>query len=177
MLCLVDVIGSFPPPETPKSGGCWGRRVLGWRGMAEGPFRPRSMGDAGSSPCPHCASPQALGFSQALLQEFSSCRPLPPTSGNHEWSNGMEIWAWPRWLTCLSPAPKPGAAHPPPSRPRHPSPCWRHPRSPIRGQDLPSCWARAGDGEKELELLRSRWLDAHRRHGLPTPLAGATFLP
>lgn len=48
---------------------------------------PQHQGDAGSSTPPHHASPQALGFSQALLQEHSSRRPLPPTSGNHEWSS------------------------------------------------------------------------------------------
>lgn len=43
---------------------------------------------ASSSHSPHCAFPWDLGFSQALLQERSSRWPLPPTSGNHEWSNG-----------------------------------------------------------------------------------------
>lgn len=49
---------------------------------AEGPSPQRGMMLAAASP--HCASPQDLGFPQALLQERSSCLLLPPTSGNHE---------------------------------------------------------------------------------------------
>lgn len=49
---------------------------------------PAVWGAASSSPSPRCASPQALSFFEALLQERFSHWLLPPTFGNHEWSNG-----------------------------------------------------------------------------------------
>lgn len=63
--------------------GCWGGQ--GWQrdcAMAA------VWGAASSSPSPQRASPQALSFSQALLQECISRWLLPPTFGNHEWSSG-----------------------------------------------------------------------------------------
>lgn len=89
MLGSVHAIGRFLPPDNPESGGCWGWEGAGVAGDGRGTVPAlQHQGNAGSSPSPRCASPQASGFSQALLQERSSRQPLPPTSGNHEWSNG-----------------------------------------------------------------------------------------
>ena len=89
MLRSLHAVGRFLPPDTPESGGCWGWEGAGVARDGRGTVLALQRGAMlTAAPLPAVHLPQALGFSQALLQEWSSRRPLPPTSGNHEWSNG-----------------------------------------------------------------------------------------
>lgn len=139
--CLVHAIGNFPPPNTLPA----------------------------AATLPNCAFPWDLGFSQTLRQERSSCWPLPPTSGNHEWSNGAGDGN-------LGLAP---LAHLPQPRTR-PGDCTKPPADlgtlPLvegnSGQHLPGRRRRGGAGAAAEPAL-----SAHGRHSLRSAPARAAFLP